>query len=51
LIIRDSGIGFLFYPSDRSGVILMVVAPICEAGIVIYFLVQKWKEINSRITV
>jgi hypothetical protein len=46
-ITKDIGNFSIFFPDISAGKLLMVLFPLIEAGIVVYFLVSRWREINS----
>lgn len=44
----DWGIGAAFYPNFKVYPIVMVLFPIAEAAIVLYFVVKRWREIKVQ---
>jgi hypothetical protein len=43
-LIKETGLGFLFYPSNDQGIILMIITPYIEAILIIQLLVRLWKQ-------
>ncbi|MFN8283893.1 MAG: hypothetical protein U0U67_11805 [Chitinophagales bacterium] len=40
-----------FFPSAQASTILMVVFPLVEAGIAVWFLLKRWKELSNKVSV
>ena len=49
LLSGAQNLGAAFYPTPKASVLLMVIFPLAEAGIALFFLVKKWNALSHDI--
>jgi hypothetical protein len=47
-IVRDSKIEWIFYPVKTQGNFLMLLSPLIQASLLIYYVVLVWKNLEEK---
>jgi hypothetical protein len=50
LLVRDSNWEWLFFPVNTAGSVLMVLTPLIQASILIYYVMVMWKKTEEKNT-
>lgn len=48
MLLRNMGIGAIFYPDITANVFVMVLFPVIEAAVVLFFLIKRWNELKEK---